>query len=445
MKGYLYLSAYADIAKTIQTDAASGYLRSGDMSDCGYSLAKASREAKADMEEFLISARQYLATVGDRNCRIESLDPSYQEWTLGFRARRKGEHLYVVEVQEETRLQPGDEIYAIGGLRVPELRRMCRQNIFWQMEDEREDWDLFLRMYETIEIFHKDGTAQQVKMKHYPLAERAAAPVYRQLQEGIAYIRIESFEDAKAIAHLLETHQKELADSRKLILDLRQCGAEGEAESFLSLLPYLCDRSCRAGEVVLARELYTTYTKENGQRMLSKLQAYRMSLSESEQAEEGVELDALEAEIREKCSQVFALRAKENKLHERKKYSEVLEQEETGIEEAWIEKKDKPARTVILTDVTCEYAGEWLTACVKGMGRVTVVGRPTAGMIDYTRRISVDYEDIMVRFTYPMSRTKEAKDGNGVAFRGVQPDVYIPFSREECTEDRILACAIELV
>lgn len=443
MKGFLYLSAYADITKIIQMDAASGYLRNGDMSDCGYSLAKASREARADMEEFLISARQYLATVGDKNCRIESLDPEYQEWTLGFRARRKGDHLYVTEAWEETEIRPGDEIYAIGGQRVIELRKQCRQNIFWEPKDEREDWDLFLRMYETVEIFRGDGTARKVKLKHYPKTEPTARLSYEQWEDGIAYMKIESFADGEALARLVEAHREELAGSRKLILDLRVCGAEGEAESFLPLLPYLCSGSGKADEVIRARELYTTYTKGNGQRMLAKVQAYRDSLSEEEKEAEGPSLDEWEADIREKCTQIRELRKKESKVHERKKYSELPEQEETGVEDVWIEAAKGPKEVMILTDVTCEYAGEWLVSCVKGLEKVTVIGRPTAGMLDYTQRISVDYDDIMARFTYPMSRTKDAKEGHGVAFRGVEPDIYIPFSREECTEDLILAKAKE--
>lgn len=443
MKGFLYLSAYADMTKIIQMDAASGYLRNGDMSDCGYSLARASREARADMEEFLISARQYLATVGDKNCRIESLDPDYQEWTLGFRARRKGDHLYVVEAREETEVKPGDEIYAIGGQRAAELRKQCRQNIFWEKVDEREDWDLFLRMYETIEIFREDKTAHRVKLKHYPSTEKAACLSCELQEDGLVYMKIESFADEEAVARLVEEHREELARSRKLILDLRVCGAEGEAAAFLPLLPYLCDDSAKAEEIIRPRDLYTTYTKGNGQRMLAGLQAYRDSLSGEEKEAQKSFLEEWEADIREKCTRVRELRAQESKIHERKKYSELPEREETGVEGVWVEAAAGPGEVVILTDVTCEYAGEWLVSCVKGMKKVTVIGRPTAGMLDYTQRIRVDYDDIMARFTYPMSRTKEAKEGKGVAFRGVEPDLYLPFSREECTKDLILAKAKE--
>ncbi|MCI8513766.1 MAG: hypothetical protein HFI93_03930 [Lachnospiraceae bacterium] len=443
MKGYLYLSAYADIVRTVQMDAAPGYRQSGDMTDCGYSLAKASREARADMEEFLISTRQFLATVGDKNCRVESLDSSYREWTPGFKARRKGEHLYVTEASEETEVRPGDEIYAIGGQRVSELRRQYRQNIFGEWEDEREDWDLFLRMFETIEVFRGDGTVRRVKIRRYPLERKPARLSCERWDDGLCYMKIESFAEAEAVARLVEEHEEELAGSRALILDLRVCEAEGEAESFLPLLPYLCSRSGKAGEIIKARELYTTYTKNNGRRMLAKLQAYRNSLSPEEEKAEGASLDEWEADIREKCTRVHESRAQENKIHERKKYSEIPETEETGVEEVPVEAADGPGRVVILTDVTCEYAGEWLVSCVKGFEKVKVIGRPTAGMLDYTRKISVDYEDIKVRFTYPMSRTREAKEGKGVAFRGVEPDIYVPFCREECTEDRILARARE--
>ena len=59
-----------DICRTLQEDCPAGLVRYGDMNECGFSLAKASRDAKAGMEDFLISTRQFLATVETETVRF---------------------------------------------------------------------------------------------------------------------------------------------------------------------------------------------------------------------------------------------------------------------------------------------------------------------------------------------------------------------------------------
>ena len=444
MKGFLYWSAYNNIVQTIRMDAAAGYLKPGDSNSCGYSLAKASRDAKADMEEFLISTRQYLATVGDKNCRILPMDPSYHEWTLGFRARRSGDHLYVVSARPESGLVPGDEIVALGNEMLSQIRKNYPMSILWEHQDEREDWDLFLRMFQTVEVFPGDGTAHRVELKKLPVTAEEPANTFRMLNEETGLLTIESFADADAIQALVQENEKALAGCRKLILDLRNCEAEGEAESFLPLLPYLVDRSLMANEVFPDRTIWTSYSKENTSRQIAEMEEW---LKENREAASEEELSWMQQEIetvREKGDRVKELRRTEPELYKRRRFNEIEETESFDLEEIRIEKVEGPEKVVILTDVTTCYAGEWLVSAVRGFDRVVTVGRATAGMIDYTNLVVIDYEDICARFVYPISRTAEAKEGKGVAFKGIPADVYIPFTREECTRDRILEKALEI-
>ncbi len=496
-----------DICRTLQEDCPAGLVRYGGMNECGFSLAKASRDAKAGMEDFLISSRQFLATVGDRNCEVLSLDPSYSEWDTGFVCRRTGDHLYVTEADPASGVAPGEEIYAVGDERIPDLRKKYGQNIFWENTDEREDWDLLLRMYTTMEIFPGDGTARKVPIRHLPKEKKEPVLAFQilndidgqaknplsktesggQIQEGkiqegkiqegqilekqipegqipegqilekqipegqipekphaqTAYLRIDSFADEEKVSALIGAHEEDLKKSSRLILDLRRTEAEGEAESYLPLLPYLIDASVSGEELFPARTIFTSYTKQNAKRRIAQLEAVKEAALGQADSEEVISYaDQLIEETREKAGIVQALRKTKKKLHERKQFNEIEEIEESPLEGVWIEKKEGPSQVLILTDVSCRLAGEALANAVRGQKRVSLVGRPTAGMLDYTNRITIDYDDIQARFSYPMSRTKEAREQQGFAFQGVPVDVYLPFTREECTKDLILEAAL---
>ena len=100
-------------------------------------------------------------------------------------------------------------------------------------------------------------------------------------------------------------------------------------------------------------------------------------------------------------------------------------------------------KIVILSDTWCEYAGETFIRLCKKSPRVTVLGRPTMGNIDYCNPVSILYEGRFT-FTYPMSKTKAAMEGRGLSGKGVPVDVYVPWTPAECTEDILLAKALAL-
>ena len=87
-----------------------------------------------------------------------------------------------------------------------------------------------------------------------------------------------------------------------------------------------------------------------------------------------------------------------------------------------------------------------LTAvCIPGLinrTRAVLAGRPTMGTLDYTNPVMVEYDEFI--FTYPISRTAASLEGEGVDERGVQPDVLVPWTPEECTADLLAQKALAL-
>lgn len=95
-----------------------------------------------------------------------------------------------------------------------------------------------------------------------------------------------------------------------------------------------------------------------------------------------------------------------------------------------------PEDVVILIDTWCENEAEQFVRIAKEQGRAKLIGRPTMGDIDYLNPVKVRYENY--EFTYPISKTDSAKNGNGVNDKGIEPNQYILFTRFEFEEDTFL-------
>lgn len=93
---------------------------------------------------------QYLAETQDRNLRFyRRPTPEAQPFTNGFYTRRLADRLIVSEVQEETRLQPGDEIIEINAHPLTFYTEVLKKNLFYADEPERQIWTGFLKMTDT--------------------------------------------------------------------------------------------------------------------------------------------------------------------------------------------------------------------------------------------------------------------------------------------------------
>lgn len=96
---------------------------------------------------------------------------------------------------------------------------------------------------------------------------------------------------------------------------------------------------------------------------------------------------------------------------------------------------------VVLTDTWTRDGAETLALAAKRAGAV-LMGRPTLGTIDLCGDVSYELDE-RYTLTWPTAVTRSALEGNGVLGRGVTPDVYIPWTPEECERDVIMdaACA----
>jgi C-terminal processing protease CtpA/Prc len=115
-----------------------------------------------------------------------------------------------------------------------------------------------------------------------------------------------------------------------------------------------------------------------------------------------------------------------------------------GLVEETVEPEDVPVHAApegqivaLLTDVTTSDAAERLALMAKKARRVVQVGRATRGSLDYSNPVAIAFDNRFV-FTYPMTKTVAAAEGHGMRGRGVEPDVAIPFTPEECVRDVLM-------
>jgi len=169
--------------------------------------------------------------------------------------------------------------------------------------------------------------------------------------------------------------------------------------------------------------LYTKYTENNCRR---KKEMFAQYLPQTDGATKAL-VEEMMAELDEKSGQGFVW---EDDVE--------LAEDDTMVGGHCVAEK-----IIILSDTYCEYAGETFIQLCKKSPRVTVIGRPTMGNVDYCNPISVLYDEKFT-FTYPISKTKAATEGKGVSGKGVAVDQYIPWTPMECSRDVILERAIAL-
>lgn len=98
-------------------------------------------------------------------------------------------------------------------------------------------------------------------------------------------------------------------------------------------------------------------------------------------------------------------------------------------------------RAVVLTDTWTRDGAETLALAAKRAGAL-LLGRPTLGTIDLCGDVSYELDERYI-LTWPTAVTGAARRGEGILGRGVAPDVYIPWTPEECERDLLMEAAVK--
>jgi len=99
-----------------------------------------------------------------------------------------------------------------------------------------------------------------------------------------------------------------------------------------------------------------------------------------------------------------------------------------------IEGGEFPKKVFVLTDLYCGSSGDGFVSIVKKSPKVTVIGRNTKGITDYSNCSSVVFDNKFF-LGYSTSRFCGIDSGNGILGVGHAPHIYITWSSEHCYND----------
>lgn len=334
---------------------------------------------------------------------------------LGFSVRRFEDALYVTSAAEEKRLKVGDRITLIDGRSIHELAVTYKK----RLEDdvsERQNWFAVLSKAAKIRV-ERNAVSFELTLENY--VKRPYTPEYsfKQIEPDIAYIKLTDFAQEAPIQKILQENKDALEKSDNLIIDVR-VNYGGNDSFYFFLLNYLFDKKIAMRDLFAEDEtMQTNHTERNHQLWIPELKAYL-----TQDLDEGTR----------------TLLTEEIKKFNQHKGKGLVEESEDA--QGMIDGRKTPKQVYVLSDYYCGSSGDTFVANAKKSPKVTVVGRPTMGIIDYFNVVTMDYGDY--EFVYSISKMNQKYATNG---KGIAPDIYIPWTPEQLEEDKDLAYVLHLI
>ena len=405
---------FDDIVKTMREDASfCKDIRGGDAQKYRNLLSE-------DMSErdFLFLVNRYLATfklvahLGFGKRGVSNNLPCL------LREHKGG--LFVVAAPKDSKIQKGHKIIAADGIPVSELREKYPEFFFEKDEDRRGIiWQTFLQFFDDLTLQSSSGQY----MVDLPLSGRLFGDRYKfsKLRTDVCCLRFDDFAEEERITHLICEHSDEISNTKYLIIDVRNNGG-GTDTAFLPLLKFcLKEQDEFCGKVILPEDrIEINYTASNVRERVAILEQYRKNASK----EILPFYDYIIARNKELCGKGF------------------VTEEDADSFTYPLQGTRFPERVFVLTDCNCGSSGDSFVQTVSKLDKVTVVGRPTMGILDYSNLSSKEYGDFSV--WYPTSR-RLAIDGGGAMSAGLPVDVYVPWTLEFLERDKDTEKVFEII
>lgn len=222
----------------------------------------------------------------------------------------------------------------------------------------------------------------------------------KRISSSTMYVRLGSFEDyvAPIIDSVFTAIADDLSASDYLILDIRGNGG-GSDYTYQPVLPWICTDTMRSvGVDVLATA--------------GNIKAWENMFADY-------------PDIPEK------MQAKINELIEKMKDSEgqlvnLVDDSETVMDEV----KAKPAKIVVLIDGEVASSGEQFVLDAMESSKVTIMGHPTAGILDYANVRRKDLNCMPIELFYATTRSRRVDMGKGVDETGILPHITLSTSED---------------
>lgn len=399
---------FKEIQKIMQNDYA-GYLDKKHVNHPEfYSISNNMND-----HEFIETVQDYLLDFHDGHLGFISKNSKLPY--VGFSVRRFEGALYVTESPQEIRLNVGDKIVQIDGEEIINLTLLYSKRLE-EVLPERQQWNNIIRGSKMICV-ERDGKRFELKLSAYEEEPYKAGHIFKELNNETAYIKITDFAEEEPILRLINENRDFLEQTQNLIIDVR-INKGGNDSFYFPLLHYIFDKKIAFLDLFNKDEvMYTNFTERNCHLWIQELEDYLKQQLDKETVE---------------------MLNKEIQLVDQNRGKGLMEvsQDINFI----INGRTNPTHVYVLTDYYCGSSGDTFVANAKKSPKVTVVGRHTMGIMDYFNVVTVDFGNY--EFWYSISKMNQNYFING---KGVEPDIYIPWTPEHIKDDKDLAYVLDMI
>lgn len=371
-------------------------------------------------QEFLYQVRTYLASfgiIGHISFHNKKSGPK------GFLLRISEQEMFVEEANQDTGLQVGDRILSLDGMSLEQVA-LQHQNYFISLTPERRyrEWADLLLMAEQVTVL-RDGQEMSIAVRASQQAQKAQI-FWKELESDILYIRLDNFMDEEAINRLYQECLQKIAETETLIIDVRY--NNGGTDSLYFPLLHLGLEEGKGYDTLDLQDdgMEILYTEGNVDRRLKDFETWLQ--------QENISPDTV------KLLEDFRNNLLQNRGKGYVRYQDDQDELFPGVKGGHY-----PEQIFVLSDIYCVSSGDNFVKMMKDFKKVTVIGRPTLGILDYSNCCKVDYDDYFLMF--PTSRWLAIDKGKGMTDKGVLPDIEVPWTPAHFERDVDLDKCLELI
>ncbi|PGB74976.1 peptidase [Bacillus wiedmannii] len=387
-------------------------------------IEKLEKHGELTPVHFTEIVRDYLLDFKDNHMFFKMYSNNQPLNSVGFQVKRYEDRLYITSTSHEVRVKKGQSILALDNMKIPELLIKYKKYLN-EATYEREKWDYVLLKSSNCTLIDEDGLTQTITLQKYKQNEYTPIHSFKQHNKDTLLITLTDFANTEAINKLLDSHKNELNSFPNLIIDVR-LNRGGSDDAFFKLLPYIF----KDKEISLfdsSDTMQLNHTERN----------FHLRMKDIEMED----YDSLD-ELSKIFTDIFIQDLKKNY----KKGFVTFDPSELPkeLQSLTIHGRKSPTRVVILTDVTCGSSGDSFVEVAKKSSKVKVIGRPTAGLNDYSNLAVMKWADTFALY-YPTSRLSIIDKGEGMSGIGIQPHIHIPWTLEHIQEDIDVKLALQLL
>lgn len=338
-----------------------------------------------------------------KNCSVD----------IGFKVRRYKDALYVISTDQEKNLKVGTQIIELDNMKINKAAEKFHRELMNQ-PNERQLWEKIIEKCNTITVVD-NGRKNIININMYPNKDIESKYECKCIADDIILLSYNDFMNYELSQELLAKYHEEILASKNLIIDVR-INSGGCDSVFLELLNYMFP------EDFSIKERYTTLTNVTERNYNNRMEMINEYLEQYPNDE------------------MLKRYLNELTINRDKGFVNL----DFGSKGYKIKGMKKEKNVIVLTDRYCGSSGDSFVIFASYSPWVTIIGRPTYGIIDYSNVAEQKLEDGFSLY-YPTSVYEGAKYGKGYDNVGVQPDIYIPWTPEHIKRDVDLEYALEFL